>query len=74
VLIGNDKLQKLSITENSENKSNMPNIHQKPHRRRLVENPGEGVAQVFANIPRGVKAFRKNCQGVPLLRVLFHFY
>ncbi len=30
-----------------------------------VKNPGEGVPVVFAKIPRwGVKAFRKNCQGV----------
>ncbi len=28
-----------------------------------VENPGEGVWDVFAKIPRGVKAFRKNCLG-----------
>ncbi len=39
-----------------------------------VENPGEGVAQIFAEISRGVKAFRKNCQGVPLFWVLLHFY
>ncbi len=34
------------------------------HRCTRVENPGEGVRDVFAQIPRGgVKGFRKNCQG-----------
>ncbi len=35
------------------------------HRCTRVENPGEGVRDVFAKIPRGggVKGFRKNCQG-----------
>jgi hypothetical protein len=29
---------------------------------------GRGVAKVFAKIPWGVKAFRNNCQEVPLFR------
>ncbi len=34
------------------------------HRCTRVENPREGVRDVFAKIPRGgVKGFRKNCQG-----------
>jgi hypothetical protein len=33
------------------------------HRCTRVENPGEGVRDVFAKIPRGVNGFRKNCQG-----------
>jgi hypothetical protein len=35
----------------------------KDHRCTWVENPGEGVPDVFAKIPRGVKGFRKNCLG-----------
>jgi hypothetical protein len=38
------------------------------HRCTRVENPGEGVPDVLAKIPRGVKgvkAFRKNCLGGP---------
>jgi hypothetical protein len=35
------------------------------HRYTRVENSGEGVPDVFAKIPRGVKAFRKNCLGGP---------
>jgi hypothetical protein len=35
------------------------------HRCTQVENPGEGVPDVFAKILRGVKAFRKNCLGGP---------
>jgi hypothetical protein len=30
-----------------------------------LKNPGEGVPEAFAKIPRGVKAFRKNCHGPP---------
>jgi len=30
-----------------------------------VENPEEGVPQVFAKIPWGVRAFWENCQGAP---------
>jgi hypothetical protein len=38
------------------------------HRCTRVINPGEGVPEVFAKIPRGVKAFRKNYQwGPPIL-------
>jgi hypothetical protein len=41
------------------------------HRCAWVENPGEGVPEVFAKIPRGVKAFRKKMiGGVPLFRVI----
>ena len=42
-----------------------------------VENPGEGLPEVFAKIPRGVKAFRKNfgfywqCFGICLGGVLY---
>jgi hypothetical protein len=37
------------------------------HRCPQVENPEEGVPEVFAKIPRGVKALRKNCQlGPPI--------
>ncbi len=35
------------------------------HRCTRVENRGEGVLDFFAKIPRGVKAFRKNCLGGP---------
>ena len=43
---------------------------QTQHRCTRVENPGEGVRDVFAKIPRGVKGFRKNCLGVHLFWVL----
>jgi hypothetical protein len=33
------------------------------HRCTRVENPGEGVRDVFAKIPRGVISFRENCRG-----------
>jgi hypothetical protein len=33
-----------------------------------------GYLMFLGKIPRGVKAFRKNCQGVPLFRVLLRFY
>jgi hypothetical protein len=33
------------------------------HRCTRVENPGEVVAQIFAKIPGGYKAFGKKCQG-----------
>jgi hypothetical protein len=43
-----------------------------------VENPGEGVAQVFAKNPGGggrVKDFRKNCQdGSPISGFLSFFF
>jgi hypothetical protein len=37
------------------------------------ENPGGRVAQVLAKLG-GTKAFRKNCQGVPPILGLLHFY
>ncbi len=45
------------------------------HRSTRVENPGEGVPDGFCQNPKGgVKGFRKNYLGVPLFRVLLHFY
>ncbi len=44
------------------------------HRCTQVEKPGEGVPDVFAKIPREVKAFWKNCMGVSLFRILLRFY
>jgi protein PhnA len=45
------------------------------HRCTRVKNPGERKPEVFAKIPRGVKAFRKNCRvGVPLFRAILHFH
>ncbi len=37
--------------------------HSGEHKCTQFENPGEGVPDFFAKIPRGVKAFRKNCLG-----------
>jgi hypothetical protein len=49
--------------------------HSGEHKCTQFENPGEGVPDFFAKIPRGVKAFRKNCLGgVPLFWVLLRFY
>ncbi len=46
------------------------------HRCTLVENPGEGVPQVFATIPRGggSRLAGKIARRVPLLWLLLHFY
>ncbi len=54
--------------------NHLKNCHNYRHRCTRVENPGEGVPEVFAKIPRGVGAFRENFQGGPLFRGLFHFY
>ena len=35
------------------------------HRNTQFENPGEGVPDVFAKIPRGVKGFREKLPGGP---------
>ncbi len=45
------------------------------HRCTRVENPGEGVPDVFAKIPkRGQGFLDKLPGGVPLFQVLLHFY
>jgi hypothetical protein len=44
------------------------------HRCTRVENPGEGVRDVFAKIPRGSRLSEKIAWGVPLFCVLLHFY
>jgi hypothetical protein len=45
------------------------------HRCTRVENPGEGVRDVFAKIPRGGQGFQEKLPGgVHLFCVLLHFY
>ncbi len=46
------------------------------HRCTRVENPGGvGGRSSFCQNPGGVKVYRQNCcGGVPLIRVLLHFY
>jgi hypothetical protein len=39
-----------------------------------VENPGEGVAQVFTKIPGGVNTFQTKFPGGPLLWVLLQVF
>jgi hypothetical protein len=47
----------------------------KNHRCTRVENPGEGVRDVFAKIPRGGQGFQEKLPGgVHLFCVLLHFY
>ncbi len=51
--------------------------HRSCHRCTRVGDLGEGVAKIFAKIPAGgggaVKAFRKNCQGGPLILGFIEF-
>ena len=48
---------------------------QAKHRCTRVENPGEGVRDVFAKIPRGGQGFQQKLPGgVHLFCVLLHFY
>jgi hypothetical protein len=45
------------------------------HRCTRVENPGEGVRDVFVKIPRGGQGFQEKLPGgVHLFCVLLHFY
>ncbi len=46
------------------------------HRCTRVENPGEGVPDVFCQNPKGGQGFQEKMPGggVPLFQVLLHFY